>query len=188
MPAPPAPPPPPPPPMPGFAGGPPPPPPPGRAPNATSSPARPPPNASKDRVCISRPSSLRLTAPDCAFYCRPQLLMLVQGALLTDITKGARLKKAVTNDRSAPIIATESKGPAAMPMGAPPVPGAAKASSLALPTPAGSNRLRSNSDTGGGPAMGSGGAPSAPQLGGILAGGIPKLRKRGGGVDTGGRI
>lgn len=26
----------------------------------------------------------------------------------------------------------------------------------------------------------------APQLGGLFAGGMPKLRKRGGGVDTGG--
>ncbi|KAL9062257.1 MAG: hypothetical protein Q9157_009085, partial [Trypethelium eluteriae] len=105
------------------------------------------------------------------------------GALLGDIEKGARLKKAVTNDRSAPILdKKDSAGPAAV--GAPPVPGLGKApGGLAPPVPAG-NRARSNSDQGRGSGGDSGGAPAAPQLGGILAGGIPKLRKTGG-IDTG---
>ncbi|KAL8902740.1 MAG: hypothetical protein Q9207_004415 [Kuettlingeria erythrocarpa] len=151
-----APPPPPPPPMPGFGGPPPPPPPP---PSVSSVPARPPPALAKDR-----------------------------GALLTDITKGARLKKAVTNDRSAPVIGTGGSSAAGPPSGAPPIPGIPKPpGSLAPPVSGGSaaNRGRSNSD------MGSSGGdanamPSAPQLGGIFAGvGMPKLKRTGGGVDTG---
>ncbi|KAI4193037.1 MAG: hypothetical protein LQ346_004026 [Caloplaca aetnensis] len=151
-----APPPPPPPPLPGFGGPPPPPPPP---PSSSSVPARPPPAVAKDR-----------------------------GALLTDITKGARLKKAVTNDRSAPVIGTGGSSAAGPPTGAPPIPGIPKPpGGLAPPVSGGStaNRARSNSD------MGSSGVdanamPSAPQLGGIFAGvGMPKLKKTGGGVDTG---
>ncbi|KAL8859377.1 MAG: hypothetical protein Q9178_004055 [Gyalolechia marmorata] len=152
---PPPPPPPPPPPMPGF-GGPPPPPPPG---GPSSVPVRPPPAVAKDR-----------------------------GALLTDITKGARLKKAVTNDRSAPQVGkvgSSSTGPA---VGAPPVPGIPKPpAGLAPPIPGDptASRGRRNSDTGG--VAGTAGAvSSAPQLGGIFAGvGMPKLKKTGGGVDTG---
>ncbi|PGH05392.1 hypothetical protein AJ80_08360 [Polytolypa hystricis UAMH7299] len=151
----PPPPPPPPPPMPGFGGGPPPPPPP-----PGGLPSRPPPATGMGR-----------------------------GALLGDITKGARLKKAVTNDRSAPAIVRDSNASSGPPVGgAPPVPGMLKPpSGLAPPVPGG-NRLRSNSD--GGQRGSSGGGESAaapvapPQLAGILAGGIPKLRKRGG-IDTG---
>ncbi|KAL8916238.1 MAG: hypothetical protein Q9208_008636 [Pyrenodesmia sp. 3 TL-2023] len=151
-----APPPPPPPPMPGFGGPPPPPPPP---PGSSSVPARPPPAVAKDR-----------------------------GALLTDITKGARLKKAVTNDRSAPAIGTGGSSSAGPPTGAPPIPGIPRPPGglappvLGGPTP---NRGRSNSDTGsnGGDTNA---VPSAPQLGGIFAGvGMPKLKKTGGGVNTG---
>lgn len=143
--------------MPGFGGaGPPPAPPP---PGSSSVPARPPPAVAKDR-----------------------------GALLTDITKGARLKKAVTNDRSAPQIGKSggsSNGPS---IGAPPIPGLPKPpAGLAPPVPGGQGvrRGRSNSDTssGGGD---SSTVPSAPQLGGIFAGvGMPRLKKTGGGVDTG---
>ncbi|KAN0069921.1 hypothetical protein V8E54_012227 [Elaphomyces granulatus] len=108
-----------------------------------------------------------------------------RGALLLDITKGTRLKKAVTNDRSAPSIIKDggkSRGPAVL--GAPPVPGMSKPpEGLAppIPTSAATNRLRSSSEGGeeSGPAI-----QSAPQLGGLFAGGIPKLRSRGG-VDTG---
>ncbi|KAI9849401.1 MAG: hypothetical protein M1830_007112, partial [Pleopsidium flavum] len=161
MPGPPPPPPPPPPPIPGFKGGgpPPPPPPPGCLPNATALPARPPPGAT--------------------------------GALLTDITKGARLKKAVTNDRSAPIVAGKEPGSSAGPSigGAPAIPGLGKSpGGLAPPVPrdTGTNRARSHSDTGGSSGGGeSGGMATAPQLGGIFAGGMPKLKKRGGGIDTG---
>ncbi|KAJ5677022.1 uncharacterized protein N7477_002655 [Penicillium maclennaniae] len=108
---------------------------------------------------------------------------LLSGALLNDIHKGARLKKAVTNDRSAPIIASSGGGSVAPPVGAaPPVPGAMKPpSGLAPPVPP-AGRLRSNSEgvTGSDNTLGS----PAAQLGGLFAGGMPKLRSRGG-VDTG---
>ncbi|MCJ1431361.1 hypothetical protein MMC27_000712 [Xylographa pallens] len=147
--------------MPGPPPPPPPPPPPGFGagppppppPPPGGAPARPPPAAAKDR-----------------------------GALLTDITKGARLKKAVTNDRSAPIIGKEvgsvSKAPVA---GAPPIP--KPPGGLTPNSQSGPNRARSNSDQGGGSAAG--GIAESPQLGGLFAGGIPKLKKRGGGIDTG---
>ena len=121
------------------------------------------------------------------------MLTAAQGALLTDITKGAKLKKAVTNDRSAPVV-EEGKGISVGPPigGAPPVPIPALGkppSGLVPPVPNGgtTNRARSNSDTGGGGGGGdSGGIPSGPQLGGIFTGtGMPKLRKTGGGIDTG---
>lgn len=72
--------------------------------------------------------------------------------------------------------------------GAPPIPGLAKAPAppgLAPPVPG--NRARSNSDQVGG-ARDSIVVSSepAPQLAGIFAGGMPKLKKRGGGVNTGG--
>lgn len=103
--------------------------------------------------------------------------------MLSDISKGRSLKKAVTNDRSAPIIDKQAEsGP---PIGgAPPIPGLRAPSSLAPPPPAGSaNRIRSNSDTGGGGEIA--GMNSAPQTGGLFAGGMPKLKRRGGGIDTG---
>ncbi|THY36077.1 hypothetical protein D6D01_00749 [Aureobasidium pullulans] len=102
-----------------------------------------------------------------------------RGALLGDITKGAKLKKVTQiNDRSAPIVGNEKKssGPAAM--GAPPVPGMMKPpGGAAPPLPPGANRDRASSDVGAAP----------PQLGGLFAGGMPKLRKSGGvktGADT----
>ena len=66
------------------------------------------------------------------------------------------------------------------------MPGLPKApGGLAPPVPG--NRARSNSD------QGSRDAPAAPmdaapQLAGLFAGGMPKLRKTGGGVDTGGTL
>ncbi|KAI4125630.1 MAG: hypothetical protein LQ338_004157 [Usnochroma carphineum] len=153
------PPPPPPPPMPGFGGAGPPPPPPPPLGGVSSVPARPPPTVAKDR-----------------------------GALLTDITKGTKLKKAVTNDRSAPQIQNSGSSSIGPPTVAPPVPGIPKPSVGLAPPILGSSvpsRGRSNSDTGasGGDANA---VPSAPQLGGIFAGvGMPKLRKTGRGVDTG---
>ncbi|MCJ1484547.1 hypothetical protein MMC06_004718 [Schaereria dolodes] len=158
------PPPPPPPPMPGFGGGGPPPPPPlpGGPLNSSTLPARPPPTVTKDR-----------------------------GALLTDITKGARLKKAVTNDRSAPVVGNEKSPSTGPPVGgAPAIPGLGRPPPLsAPPVPGlvGLNRARSSSDVGGSNGD-AGGIPVAPQLGGIFAGGMPKLKKRGGGVDTGANV
>ncbi|KAJ5511947.1 hypothetical protein N7453_004050 [Penicillium expansum] len=109
-----------------------------------------------------------------------------RGALLSDIHKGARLKKAVTNDRSAPVIGGSGGVSAAPPVaGAPPVPGARPPpSGLAPPVPSGpaANRLRSNSE--GVSGTDSAAIATPPQLGGIFAGGMPKLRSRGG-VDTG---
>lgn len=109
--------------------------------------------------------------------------MVFQGALLSDIGKGKQLRKAVTNDRSAPIVgksAGDSSGPP--PGGAPAIPGMGRPSGLAPPVPG--NRMRSNSDQG--RDTGSSGVEAPPQLGGLFAGGMPKLKKRGGGVDTGG--
>ncbi|KAL2059630.1 hypothetical protein ABVK25_000923 [Lepraria finkii] len=139
----------------------PPPPPLGGAPGASSLPSKPPPTIAKDR-----------------------------GALLTDIAKGTRLKKAVTNDRSAPLVERPSGSSPGPPVGgAPSIPGLGKSpTGLAPPVPgaAASNRARSNSDQGSGGGGDIGGPATAPQLGGIFAGvGIPKLRKTGGGIDTG---
>ncbi|KAF7174623.1 hypothetical protein CNMCM6106_000002 [Aspergillus hiratsukae] len=73
-----------------------------------------------------------------------------RSALLSDITKGTRLKKAVTNDRSAPLISGGVKSAAPPVAGAPPVPGMPKPpSGLAPPAPS-ANRLRSSSESGGG--------------------------------------
>ncbi|KAL9033701.1 MAG: hypothetical protein Q9214_007387 [Letrouitia sp. 1 TL-2023] len=111
-----------------------------------------------------------------------------RGALLGDITKGTRLKKAVTNDRSAPQLEKTKSSSTGPPVGAPAIPGVTKPSGLApVMNDAASNRIRSNSDTGGSGTGGdTSGVPSAPQLGGIFAGvGMPKLKKTGRGVDTG---
>ncbi|KAF1941804.1 hypothetical protein EJ02DRAFT_512129 [Clathrospora elynae] len=107
-----------------------------------------------------------------------------QGALLGDISKGARLKKVTQiNDRSSPIVGKVNDAPSGAPMGAPAIPGMGKPPAvpgLAPPVPGGGNRARSNSDTAGGEnAM-----AAPPQLGGLFAGGMPKLRKSGG-VKTG---
>ncbi|EME89160.1 uncharacterized protein MYCFIDRAFT_86239 [Pseudocercospora fijiensis CIRAD86] len=101
-----------------------------------------------------------------------------RGALLGDIEKGTRLKKVgVVNDRSAPIIdkPKDSGGPPVG--GAPPIPGG-----LRPPAPPGANRARSNSDQTSNPGAGAA-MESAPQLGGLFAGGMPKLKSRGGGVN-----
>ncbi|MCJ1444475.1 MAG: hypothetical protein MMC23_004977 [Stictis urceolatum] len=144
-------PPPPPPPPPPAMGAAPPPPPP-PPPNASNLPARQPAKGGKDR-----------------------------NALLGDIRKGTGLKKAVTNDRSAPVFeGKQPSGPAAA--GAPPVPGMLKPPGMALPTPQDSLRARSNGDQGG--SSTNSGAKEAPQLGGLFTGGMPKLKSRGG-IDTG---
>lgn len=68
------------------------------------------------------------------------------------------------------------------------MPGMLKApGGLAPPVPNGGNRARSNSDQSGRGTSGTTGTEQPPQLAGIFAGGMPKLKKRGGGVDTGGK-
>ncbi|KAI8982557.1 hypothetical protein BDB01DRAFT_793170 [Pilobolus umbonatus] len=88
--------------------------------------------------------------------------------LLSQIQKGKALKKAQTNDRSAPIIDDKPKQSAPMGnMPRPPIPG------MAPP---------SLSHTSSAPAIH---LPSAPQLGGLFANGMPTLRKtRGAAVET----
>ncbi|KAI4142753.1 MAG: hypothetical protein LQ340_007242, partial [Diploschistes diacapsis] len=101
------------------------------------------------------------------------------GALLQDIQKGKGLKKAVTNDRSGPLLDKSKGGGGAAAAGAPPVPGMLKSTGGSVP---GATRDRSDSGAGAGA---SSVTSEAPQLGGLFAGGMPKLKKRGGGVDTG---
>ncbi|XP_071513003.1 uncharacterized protein [Panulirus ornatus] len=74
-----------------------------------------------------------------------------RSALLSDIRSGTRLKKAVTNDRSSPLIEGKSK---------PSTNGAG-------------GGIGGGGGGGGGGGMMNGGAP---QLGGLLAGGMPKLK------------
>ncbi|PHH65539.1 hypothetical protein CDD81_2319 [Ophiocordyceps australis] len=139
----------------------PPPPPPPPPPPGTGGPPPPPPPPPGQAPGPSRPTGNR-------------------GALLSDIHKGKALKKAVTNDRSQPIIAKSSSSSNPPVGGAPPIPTA-----VGLTPPVAANRARSNSDHGSSHATASSGIDSAPQLAGLFAGGMPKLRKSRGGVDTG---
>ncbi|RIA84940.1 hypothetical protein C1645_831558 [Glomus cerebriforme] len=84
-----------------------------------------------------------------------------RNALLEDIQKGKKLKKSVTNDRSAPVIDGKK----------------ASVSSSS------GGRARSSSASGGSNNVGIN-ATTAPGIGGLFAGGIPKLKSRGG-IDTG---
>ncbi|KAF7545134.1 hypothetical protein G7Z17_g9412 [Cylindrodendrum hubeiense] len=88
-----------------------------------------------------------------------------RNALLSDISKGRALKKAVTNDRSAPIVNKSSSSAAPPVGGAPPIPGLGGApkppGGLAPPVPG--NRARSNSDQGSRDSI-AGGMDAAPQF------------------------
>ncbi|ORX54121.1 hypothetical protein DM01DRAFT_323885, partial [Hesseltinella vesiculosa] len=89
--------------------------------------------------------------------------------LLSQIQQGKRLKKAVTNDRSAPQVGGGGAKPSGPPGGGMARPPPMMQHAAAAPPPTSSSN-----------------APSGPQLGGLFAGGMPTLRKtRGSHVDTG---
>ncbi|KAF4123396.1 WH2 [Geosmithia morbida] len=103
-----------------------------------------------------------------------------KNALLSDISKGKPLKKAVTNDRSAPQIASSSSSSAGPPVGgAPPVPIMGLGGAPKPPGGSAPSVPKTASDAPAAP------VEAAPQLGGLFAGGMPKLKKSRGGVDTG---
>ena len=83
-----------------------------------------------------------------------QLSTMASSALLAEIQKGRALKKAVTNDRSAPALDGSKKG------------GGGGSAFGAVPMAAPSLSSSTSSSAGAGP----------PQLGGLFAGGIPKLK------------
>ncbi|POS86007.1 hypothetical protein EPUL_002604 [Erysiphe pulchra] len=108
-----------------------------------------------------------------------------RNALLSDISKGKPLKKVTTNDRSAPIISNTSgtSGPSLPLTAAPPVPGSLKKiEGLSLPPVPEEKRLRSNVPKNSEVFSGN---DASSHLAGLFSGGIPKLKKREGGIDTG---
>lgn len=82
---------------------------------------------------------------------------MASSALLAEIQKGRNLKKAVTNDRSVPVVASTLKS-----------------------TSTGLGGTSSSQSMGAGSAVGLGAGP--PQLGNLFAGGIPKLKSSGTGL------
>ncbi|KAI6250433.1 hypothetical protein HI914_01820 [Erysiphe necator] len=108
-----------------------------------------------------------------------------RSALLSDISRGKPLKKVTTNDRSAPIISNSSRAsvPSLPLSSAPPIPGSLKTiEAPSLPPVPASKQLRSNVSKNGEVISGN---SASSQLAGLFSGGIPKLKKREGGVDTG---
>ncbi|CAJ0828476.1 174_t:CDS:2 [Entrophospora sp. SA101] len=98
----------------------------------------------------------------------PETALGGRNALLSDIQKGSKLKKTVTNDRSAPIIDAEKKS----------------SNTRTAQTAQTVNRRRSLSASNTGDNKQINSSTSAANLGGLFAGGIPKLKSRGG-VETG---
>ncbi|KAK6500288.1 hypothetical protein TWF481_010633 [Arthrobotrys musiformis] len=115
-----------------------------------------------------------------------------RGALLGDISKGIKLKKAVTNDRSTvqgggKVAGAPSGGSSGSSGGlgtAPAVPGRPALGVPPIPGNLGGNRPRSSSDSGGGFGGASNGGESQTPLAGMLAIGASRLRK-GAGIETG---
>ncbi|KAJ2634294.1 verprolin [Coemansia sp. RSA 1286] len=108
--------------------------------------------------------------------------MADRNALLQQIQRGKGLKKTQTNDRSSPQIGkaggSSSGGGGGPPMGLPrpPVPPVSFSA-----TSSGNGRAAAESRPAAAPAP----APAMAGLGGLFAGGMPKLKHRSGGVSTG---
>jgi hypothetical protein len=84
------------------------------------------------------------------------------------------------------MIAKVAGESSSSPLGA--APAIPRPGGLAPPVPPGGSRGRSNSDQSGREGSGSMGLEAPLQLGGLFAGGMPKLKKRDGGIDTGGQF
>ena len=89
-----------------------------------------------------------------------------RSALLKSIQGGTKLKKTVTNDRSAPIVGSNKNTNSGGGGGAP------------------GRGVAQNQGGGGGGGQDSGSGP-LPGIGGLFAGGMPTLKKTAGGVQTG---
>ncbi|ORX67833.1 hypothetical protein DL89DRAFT_37030 [Linderina pennispora] len=109
--------------------------------------------------------------------------MADRGALLKQIQKGKKLKKAETNDRSKPQVGASGGGGGGGGGGGPPMGGMALPRPP-MPPPSGGGR---SSAGGAAPAPPPPSGPPAgmPGLGGLFAGGMPTLKHRAGGVSTG---
>ncbi|KAI9506129.1 hypothetical protein GGI25_003762 [Coemansia spiralis] len=112
--------------------------------------------------------------------------MADRNALLKQIQQGKRLKKAQTDDRSAPTV-SGSGGGSRPGGGIPPGGGMMGLPRPPMPPTGGIPNSGSGGGAGGGNASAEprGPPPGIPGLGGLFAGGIPKLKHRTGGVNIG---